>query len=141
MENNPKILLIIDEKKEEFDEIMNTYTDTWDKFVVIEILKKYSLNGRNIFSLNPEFPEQELVEIEPEEEEKEEELEKKYTEAYHLEGTSPQIQDVYLKIKNFMWAQNEKIIFNPKKYYISIKRKKNFAFLNIRKKKIQRAVS
>jgi len=135
IENDPKILLIIDEEKPEFDEIMNTYTDTWDKFVIIEILKKYSLNGNDIFVLNPDFPEKELAEIGEEvEDEKGKEEITKYTESYHLEGTSPLVQDIYLKIKGFMWSLNESLIFNPQKYYISIRDKRNFAYLGIRKR-------
>lgn len=41
---------------------METYTDTWDKIVKIEILKQYSANEKTIFTLNPDFEDIELVE-------------------------------------------------------------------------------
>src|SRR3989338_4173042 len=55
IENSQNILIIIDENKVEFDEVMDIYKDTWLKKVKVEILKQYSANKQNIFTLNPDL--------------------------------------------------------------------------------------
>ena len=55
IENSQNILLIIDEMKPELQEVFETYTDTWDKMVKFEILKRYTANNKMIFMLNPDF--------------------------------------------------------------------------------------
>ncbi len=138
VENNQNILIVIDEEKPEFKEIMDTYTDTWDKFVIIEVLKKYKLGSKEVFSMYPDFSEKELF---LEEEEISKPIEdKKYTEVYHLEGTSDLVQSMYKRIKEYAITQNKDLIFNPQKYYISIRDRRNFVYLDIKKKKIKIAV-
>jgi hypothetical protein len=41
IEDNPNILLIIDDNKQELPEIIDTYTDTWGKILKLVIIKKY----------------------------------------------------------------------------------------------------
>ncbi|MBU2616768.1 MAG: hypothetical protein KKB79_02170 [Nanoarchaeota archaeon] len=133
IENSQNILLIIDEDKEEFEEIMNTYTDTWDKFVRIHVLKKYKSQDGNIYVLDPDFVgEDPIFEIA----QKDLGDVTRYTEGYHLEGTSPVVQNIYKKLKERIIESFPNLIFNPQKYYVSIRNGKNIAYFHIKKKKI-----
>ena len=38
-------------------EVFETYTDTWDKMVKVEILKQYTADQKTIFTMNPDFEE------------------------------------------------------------------------------------
>ncbi|MFH1824227.1 MAG: DUF5655 domain-containing protein [Candidatus Firestonebacteria bacterium] len=61
---------------------------------------------------------------------------KTFTEDSHLEKASDEIKELYEKIKQEVLDIDSSFIFNPRKYYISIKRNKNLAFIEFRKKKI-----
>ena len=131
VENSQNILVVIDEYKQEFDEVMDTYTDTWDKMVKIIVLKKYvSSNNINILTLEPDF--QEIGFVEP----FKEETEGRYTEGFHLEGVEENIKSIYEEIKEKILAIDDGIKVNPQKYYISLRKRRNFAFLKIKKKKL-----
>ena len=132
IEDSQHILIVIDENKLEFQEIMETYTDTWDKIVKIEILKQYSAKGRTIFTLNPDFEDIELVEPLPQEEIKE-----KYNENFHLEGVAEDEQKAYQVIKDNILKLNPNIKINPQHYYVALRDRKNFAYLYFGKKKLQ----
>jgi len=131
IENNFNILLILDDTKPELDEIQETYTDTWDKLVKIEVLNVYTLNNNVLFKLTPDFKAMELSPISIEQEKR-----RDYDETFHLEGSKDEIRSIYFKVKEHIQKLDPKIEFNIQKYYISIKKKKNFAFLEIRKAKI-----
>jgi len=131
IENSQNILLVLDETKSELQEVFETYTDTWDKIVQLEILKEYTANGKTIFTMNPDF--EDIGFIEPP---KEEETEEKYTENFHLEDVEKHITTIYGKIKSQMLGLDPSIRINPQKYYISLRQNKNFAFIQLRKKKI-----
>ena len=132
IENSQNILLILDESKPELQEVFETYTDTWDKMVKVEILKQYTANGKIIFTMNPDF--QEIPFVEPPTEE--EGAEERYTESYHLEDVEKNIASVYEKIKTAMLKLDSNIRTNPQKYYVSLRKNKNFAYISFRKKKI-----
>ncbi|PIN89549.1 hypothetical protein COU57_06145 [Candidatus Pacearchaeota archaeon CG10_big_fil_rev_8_21_14_0_10_32_14] len=132
IENSQNILIVIDENKPEFDEVMETYTDTWDKMVRIEIFKEYKAGNKSIFTLNPDF--EDIGFIEPS---YKDEVEEKYTESFHLDGTEEKVKRIYQKIKEEMLKINSSLIFNPQKYYISIRDKKNFAYFHIKRKKVK----
>jgi len=93
IENSQNILLIINENKPELQEVFQTYTDTWDKMVKVEILKQYTCNEKTIFTMNPDF---EIGFIETPIEVTEE----RYTENYHLEGVEEKIVSIYEEIKS-----------------------------------------
>jgi predicted transport protein len=131
IDNSQNILLIIDEDKPEFDEVFETYTDTWDKMVKREILNVFTHDNNTIFTLTPDFENIELVSA-PYEEAKQ----KTYDESFHLSNVDPKILETYQLLKESMLKFDNNIIFNPQKYYISLKRKKNFAFINFSKKKL-----
>lgn len=139
VENNQKILLMLDNKKPEIEEVRRVYTDTWDKIVVPEILMKHTNGVEEVFILDPDFSE---IEMAGDAEEIEEETDKQifYNENYHLEGVEPWVVEVYGQIKNFLLKLDEKIITNPQKYYISFKKHRNFIYLDVKKKKINIAV-
>jgi len=132
IENSQNILLILDDNKKELQEVFETYTDTWDKIVQLEILKEYTAEGKTIFTMNPDF--EDIGFIEPPEEE--EEIEEKYTENFHLEDVEKNIVTVYGKIKAQMLGLDSSIRINPQKYYISLRKSRNFAYLELRKKKM-----
>ena len=131
IENSQNILIIIDENKVEFDEVMDIYKDTWLKKVKVEILKQYSANKQNIFTLNPDFEEIGLVEPISIEDGK-----RAYTESFHTEDIAPNITLIYEKIKTAISNLDANIKINPQRYYISLRDNKNFAFINLRKKKM-----
>lgn len=135
IENSQHILIVIDENKSEFQEIMETYTDTWDKMVKIEILKQYTANEKTILTLNPDFEDIELIGSLAQEETIE-----KYTENFHLEDTENNVKETYQIIKENTLKLSSNIKVNPQRYYIALRDRKNFAYLSFGKKKIQIAV-
>jgi len=131
IEDSRNILIIIDENKPQFQEIMETYTDTWDKMVTIEILKQYVSDNKMILALSPDF--EDLGLIEPIDYHVKED---KYTESYHTEGVKEDVVITYEKIKEAVLNLDKEIKINPQKYYISLREKKNFAYFIFRKKKL-----
>jgi predicted transport protein len=133
VENSQNILLVLDEDKRELPEIIKTYTDTWGKIVKVSFLKEYIHNSESIISLTPEFENIDAVDFT----EEQEETANPYTEDYHLEGVSDEIKEVYNQLRNKLIERIKDIKFNPLRYYISLRKKRNFAFIYIRKKKIR----
>lgn len=139
VENNQKILLIIDDKKPEIEEAQKVYTDTWDKLVSPQILSKYTSEGKEVFILEPGFCAEELI-IDEEMGEKEKIEQIIYTESYHLSEINPSIVSLYYTLRDYMINIDSSIKVNPQKYYISFRKNRNFAYLDIKKKKIKIAV-
>jgi predicted transport protein len=131
VENSQNILLILDKDMPELPEIVKTYTDTWGKIVKLTLLKEYCNNTESIISLTPEFENLESVDIISDEDNT-----NPYTENYHLEGVSPEIKEVYTILQKELYEQIKELKYNPQRYYISLRKKRNFAFLDIRKKKM-----
>ncbi|MEM2191980.1 MAG: DUF5655 domain-containing protein [Candidatus Aenigmatarchaeota archaeon] len=116
----------------ELDEVLKTYTNTWGKMVRVEIMKQYvSDDGRVVYTLTPDFQEVPFAETVSAIEEGE-----VYTEAYHLEGVDKKIISVYEKVKNAMLKLDPNIKINPQKYYISLRKNRNFAYIKLRKAKM-----
>lgn len=138
IENSQNILLIIDGEKKELPEITETYTDTWGKMVKVAILKEYKRNGRDnnsIYSLSPDFENIENIDIVSEN--KDEIKEKSpYTEQFHLEDINENTLAIYNELKEKLLNRIPTLDFNSQRYYISLRKERNFAFLKIRKKKI-----
>jgi predicted transport protein len=137
IENSQNILLVLDDDKPELGEIIETYTDTWDKIVKIEILKLFTANGKNIFVLNPDF--EDVGFDEPtvtEESDESDDNENKYSEGYHFEGVDVKVFNVFEKIKDEMNKLDPDIKINSQKSYISLRKNKNFAYLRIKLKKM-----
>jgi predicted transport protein len=129
VENNQNILLILDGNKKELPAIAETYKDTWGKMVTTEILKQYTAEGDTIFTMDPEFESLELAEISETESEG-------YSETYHLEDVDKEITTAYANIKDALLKPYPRIKVNPQKYYISLRDKKNFAFIKMTKSKM-----
>lgn len=134
IENSQNILLILDNDKKELPEIISTYTDTWGKMVKLSLLKQYVFNGDSILSLTPEFENIDTIDIASNEQD--ENKTNAYTEDYHLEGVTPETKEIYHALKSALTEKIPTFKINPQRYYISFRKKRNFAFLQIRKKKI-----
>lgn len=137
IENSQNILLLMNGNKPELPEIMDTYTDTWEKMVKVLILRQYRNNKETITSLTPDFEGIELEEIISEGSVVIQGEKKVYSEEFHLDGVQPNIRKIYELIKSSVLKDIPNVVFNPMKYYISIRDKKNFVFINIRKSKIR----
>ena len=138
IENSQNILLIIDGEKKELPEIIETYTDTWGKMVKVAILKEYSPMenySNSIFTLSPDFENIENIDIVTEKKD-EEKSKSVYSESFHLEGVDDKVIAIYIRIKEALIDKIPTLQFNSQRYYISLRKKRNFAFLKIRKKKI-----
>ncbi len=138
IENSQNILLIIDGEKRELPEITETYADTWGKMVKLAILKEYITNGSNensIFSLSPDFENIENIDIVSENQNEQKEK-STYSEQFHLEDINENTLAVYNEFKEKLLEKIPSLNFNSQRYYISLRKKRNFAFLKIRKKKI-----
>lgn len=132
IENSQNILIVLDDNKLEIEEVSETYTDTWDKIVKVEIVKRYTTNGQTIFTMNPDF--EAIAIVEPAN--KTETSEQKYTENYHLEGVEKEVVDAYESVKKGILFFDPSIKINPQKNYISLRKNKNFAYIEINKKKM-----
>jgi len=138
IENSQNILLIIDGEKRELPEITETYADTWGKMVKVAILKEYRTNGSNensIYSLSPDFENIENIDIVSENQVEQKEK-STYSEQFHLKDISKDTLAIYTELKEKLLEKIPSLNFNSQRYYISLRKKRNFAFLKIRKKKI-----
>ena len=138
IENSQNILIVIDNEKAEFPEIIETYTDTWGKMVKVAILKVYhGTNGQTdtILAMTPDFENIENIDIVSTDTEQTNKP-TAYTEEFHLDGVQDDIRKIYDKLKEELSARIPNLTFNSQRYYISLRKKRNFAFLKVRKKKI-----
>ena len=133
VENSQNILLVLDNDKKELPEITKTYTDTWGKIVKVSFLKEYIHNGESIISLTPEFENIDAVDFT----EKPDDTSNPYSEEYHLENVNEDVKEVYFHIRKALKENNKDILYNPLRYYISLRKKRNFAFLYVKKQKIR----
>jgi predicted transport protein len=134
VDSSQNILIVIDGDKPELPEIMDTYSDTWGKMVKVIVAKKFTCDQESIFSIHPEF---ETLEYSPPEVIPEREIQTDISEEYHLEGVKDHVKQIYAFIKDRVLASNPSFIFNPQKHYISIRGKKNIAFIYPRKAKVR----
>lgn len=133
IEKSQNILLILDNDKKELPEITETYTDTWGKMVKVIFVKKFILKNEVIYTMHPEFENIEFSDLEEGQETGENSF---YTEKEHFDGVSVEVKNIFKTIKQTLTKSFPKIVFNPQKYYISIKANRNIAFFKIRRKKI-----
>ena len=140
IENSQNILLLIDGEKEELPEIFETYTDTWGKLVKLIILKKYKNGNDIVFSMNPEFENLEYMYISNQNIDSTILENSIIDENYHISSINENIKEIYFELKSKLLEFRQDILFNPQKYYISIKIKRNISFLTFSKKKISLVV-
>lgn len=136
VENSQNILLVIDDEKDELPEIIDTYTDTWGKMVKLIILKKFYSGKEFLFSLNPDFRDIQFADADSIKR-IDIESESNYTELDHLDSVSDNIKSIYTSLKSKALSLNSELIFNPQRYYISIRTDRNIAFIKVRKKKVR----
>ena len=98
-------------------------------------MRKYSEGKETIFQLEPEL---EILDIIGDEKVVRET--QGYDEEHHTDNINQEIFLIYTELKNQILAINPNLIFNPTKYYISIKGRINYAFIKIRKKSIRLVV-
>lgn len=132
LDESQNILLVIDGEKNELPDVMETYNETWGKFVKIIILQKFTTNDNDIiFSMNPEFENIDYSYI------NKEVANTNYTEESLIDSINQDIKSIYFEIKHNILEFRDTIIFNPKKCYISINNGKNIAFFQFSKSKIR----
>lgn len=136
VENSQNILLVIDDEKDELPEIIDTYTDTWGKMVKLIILKKFYSGKEFLFSLNPDFRDIQFADADSIKR-TESESESNYTELDHLDNVTDNVKNIYTLLKSKVISLNSNLIFNPQRYYISIRSDRNIAFIKVRKKKVR----
>jgi predicted transport protein len=130
--NSQNILIIIDGTKSEFTEIIDTYADTWGKMVKILEIRKFGTKGDEIFTMSPEF---EAIQYSTPTDAESETI--SITEDFHLEGLDENLKNLYQEIKSRIEQSIPDAVFNPQKYYISIRAPKNIAYIIFRKKRIE----
>lgn len=134
IENSQNIILVIDKNKIEIDEAKKAYSE-WDRLVKVELLNQYKRDKDVLLTLTPSFEEVDISEASFTD------VKERYDENYHLEIANEEIRRVYENIKNKLFEADKELIFNPQRYYISIKKKKNFAYIQIRKTKMHIVVT
>jgi predicted transport protein len=135
IDSNQNILLIIDETKPELPEIFNTYKE-WGNMVKLEIIKKFTNGSNTVFSMDPEFDELDFY-LDSTIDKNEAINNSDYNEEDHLNKAKEQIKEIYSKIKSSLLSIDASLIFNPQRYYVSIRSTKNIVFIKIRQKKIR----
>lgn len=138
IENSQNILLILDGEKNELPEIIETYADTWGKIVKVAVLKEYRCDDKNkepIYTISPDFINIENIDIITEKMNDKKEK-SAYNEQFHLEDINDDIVEIYKELKAELLKKIPNLIFNPQRYYISLRKKRNFAYIKIRKQKI-----
>jgi predicted transport protein len=132
--SSQNILLISDDSIRELREIMDTYSETWGRMVKFLEVRKFTNGADVLFSLTPDF---ETLPYSDSGTEPEGTGNGGVTEKYHLDNASEEVLKIYEKIKQTAAGIDHRLVFNPQKYYISIKASKNIVFLTIRKSKIR----
>lgn len=138
VDSSQNILLVIDGSKPELPEITDTYSDTWGKMVRVLEVKKFVSKDEQIMTVDPAFENLEYAYEEPISETEKKAV--KYSEDFHLEDALDTVKQIYQHLKAVVRQEDQTVIFNPQKYYISIKGTKNCIFLQVRRKKIRMVV-
>jgi predicted transport protein len=130
LENRPLVLLITSGVISEIPLFLETYSETWGKMFKTLILKKFSDEEEITYLMTPAFAD--LLKNE-----KSKSLAiVKSTEEDHLELLTTSIRNIYLEIKTALLETDSLLEFNPKKHYISVRKNKNLAFIQLKRKNI-----
>ncbi|MBN2314532.1 MAG: hypothetical protein JXM79_11425 [Sedimentisphaerales bacterium] len=136
MDSSQNILIVIDESKAEFKEIMDTYTDTWGRMVKVQIVNHFRRNNSNILTVKPPFqsiPFEDATSLSTAMEITES---SQYTEEFHLDGCEENVRDVYNKLKSEFLNVKSTLVFNPVKEYVGVRDIRNIAAIRFYKKKL-----
>ncbi len=139
IDSSQNVLLVSDDEIVELGEIKETYTDTWGKMVLDIRVNKYSNGSDTIFTINPEYETLQLIddlyiESEPKPDGG---TRATITEKQHLDAVTPTCRTIYETLKSIAISIDDRLIFNPQRYYISIRLAKNIAYFKLRKKKVR----
>jgi predicted transport protein len=127
--DNTEILLIMDAVKSDVSLMLETYNDTWGRIVKPIVVKKYNNDDSTMYTITPI-----VTAISTVEKKKKKADVVMFTEEDHLQAVSETVKSVYMEIKSALLQVDDSIAFNPKKYYISLRKNKNIAFFQFRKK-------
>lgn len=131
--NSPKILLIIDDNNPALGEIKSLY-DEWEN-VKILVIKEFSRDkGKSIFTSEPDFAVLDIQEANFNSNTSASNSE--YTPEDHLRDVNSLVKDIYYKLEEKLLEHTD-ITFNAQKYYIALRRKKNFAYLEPKKNSLR----
>lgn len=136
LENSQNILIIIDGPKPEFEEIMNTYSDTWGKMVKVQIVNHFKHENHNILTSEPPFQNLEIGDVIASAIGDNMPVSSQYTEEFHLQDCDENVKNIYNTLKQSFLKIKSTIRFNPTKYYVGVLDDKNVAFIKCRKRKI-----
>lgn len=139
IDDSQNILLVIDGEKSELPDVMNTYNDTWGKFVKIIVLKKFVSGNEVLFTMDPEFENIDYSYVNKAIDEKQG-VSVEYDENYHLENVAENIKNAYFVIKDRITKISSDVKFNCRKYYIAIALERNITIFQFSKKKIRLVV-
>jgi predicted transport protein len=137
LDSNQNILIIIDDPKPEFEEIINTYTDTWGKMVKVQIVNHFKQSENNILTVEPPFqnlPFEDAVSLSPDNESSEP---SQYTEEFHLKDRQPQLVEIYNKLKQEFLNEKNALRFSPTRNYIGVVDAKRIVYIMVQKKKVR----
>lgn len=127
--NSSKILLIIDDNNPSLREISSLYNE-WDN-VKILVIKEFSAGkDESIFTSEPDFTVLDISESNLTMNQKATNSE--YTTDYYLKDASGFVKEAYLLLQKELENYSD-ITFNMQKYYVALKKKKNFAYLEPKK--------
>ena len=130
----PKIALIIDEMTPEVEKASKSLKKLADtKIIEFQTFAREDAPNVHAHLFEPLY----VTEKVSEEGKEEEATQERYTESYHLKNVAEDIISVYEKVKNAMLQLDSSIKANPQKYYISLRKNKNFAYMLLRKKQIR----
>jgi len=139
IDSSQNILLISDNEITELTEIKETYSDTWGKMVLDIQINKYSNGSDTIFTLNPEYETLQLVDLRIDDTSASSNgvIKATISEKQHLDAVTPNCRTIYETLKSVALSIDDKLVFNPQRYYISIRSSKNIAYFKLRKNKIR----
>ena len=106
--------------------------------VRIAILKEYyQLNRQDdtIITMTPDFENIENIDIVSIEQDKSSKP-TNYTIDFHLDGIPKETKELFDEFRYELIEKIPTLSFNPQRYYISLRKRRNFAFLRIKKMKI-----
>jgi len=136
IDSSQNILIIIDGPKPEFEEIINTYTDTWGKMVKVQIVNHFRRNNNYILTIEPPFqnlPFEDAVSLSPDKETSEP---SQYTEEFHLEQCNEKAKAVYVKLKQQFLEVKSSLKLGSTKNYIGVVDRKRIAYIQPKGKKV-----
>jgi len=136
IDSSQNILIVIDGSKPEFEEIINTYTDTWGKMVKVQIVNHFRRNNNHILTVEPPFqnlPFGDAVSPSPYKEISEP---SQYTEEFHLEQCNEKAKAVYAKIRRQFLETKSSLRLVSTKNYIGVVDKKRIAYIQPKGEKV-----